>query len=48
MVWDLWCFEELEKRDELICQSVNDRGVCRTARVSFGLLNRVCGLKGFL
>ena len=47
MVWDLWCFEELEKKNESINQSVNDGGVCRTARATLGLLNRICSLKDF-
>ena len=39
MVWDLWCFEDLEEKDRLLNQSVNDGGVCRTAPATPGLLN---------
>ena len=38
MVWDLWCFEDLEEKDQLLNQSVNDGGVCRTAPARPGLL----------
>ena len=27
MVWDLWCLDDLEEKDEFISQSVIDRGV---------------------
>ena len=37
MVWDLWCFEDLEEKDRLLNQSVNDGGVCRTAPTTSGL-----------
>ena len=39
MVWDLWCFEDLEEEDRLINQSVNDGGGCKTAPTTPGLLN---------
>ena len=39
-VWDLWCFEDLEEKDDPINQSVNVRGVCRTAPATPGLFNR--------
>ena len=42
MAWDLWCFEDLEEKDRSIDQSINqlinDRGVCRTAPATPGLL----------
>ena len=37
MVWDLWCVEDLEEIDQLLNQSVNDRGVCRTAPAGYTL-----------
>ena len=39
MVWDLWCFEDLEEKDETINQLNYDGGVCRTAPATPGLLN---------
>ena len=43
MIWDLWYFEDLEEKDYLLHQSVNqlvsDGGVCRTALSTPGLLN---------
>ena len=33
-VLELWCFEDLEEKDQL----TNDEGVCRTARATPGLL----------
>ena len=38
MVWDLWCFEDLEEKDRWLNESVNDGGVCRTAPATPGLL----------
>ena len=42
MVWDLWCFEDLEEKDRCIDQSVNelinDGDDCRTALATLGLL----------
>ena len=39
MVWDLWWFEDLEEKDWLLDQLINDGGVCRTAPATPGLLN---------
>ena len=41
MVWDLWCFEDLEEKDQLLDQSMNYKGDCRTASATPGLLNRL-------
>ena len=30
-VWEFWCFEYLEEKDDLLNESINDGGVCRTA-----------------
>ena len=38
IVWDLWCFEYLEEKSDLINQLINDGGVCRTAWATPGLL----------
>ena len=42
MVWDLWCFEDLEENDdwlnEWITESVTYEGDCRTAPATPGLL----------
>ena len=37
MVWDLWCHEDLEEKDESFSELINDRGVCRTAPATPGL-----------
>ena len=37
-VWDLWCFEVLDEKDDSISESVNGGGVCRTALAKPGLL----------
>ena len=37
MAWDLWCFEYLEEKSDLINQLINDGGVCRTAPATPGL-----------
>ena len=42
MVWDLWCFEDLEEKDESISELISDRGVCRTAPATLGLLKMQC------
>ena len=39
MVWDLWCIEDLEEKDDLLDRSISDGGVCRTAPATPGLLN---------
>ena len=39
MVWDLWCFEDVEEKERWLNQSVNDGGVCRTAPATPVLLN---------
>ena len=31
IVWDIWCFEFLEEKDDSINQSMNYKGDCRTA-----------------
>ena len=36
-VWKLWCFEDLEERADLI----NDKGVCRRALATPGLLKMI-------
>ena len=38
MDWDLWFFEDLEEKHELISELINDGGVCRTAPATPGLL----------
>ena len=38
MVWDLWCIEDLEEKDDLLDQLISDGGVCRTAPATPGLL----------
>ena len=38
MVWDLWCFEDLEEKDHSISELIGDRGVCKTAPATRGLL----------
>ena len=38
MVWELWCFEDLEEKDRSVNQLSTDRGVCRTAPATPGLL----------
>ena len=38
MVWDLWCFEELEGKHRSVTQSVNYKGDCRTALATPGLV----------
>ena len=38
MVWDLWCFEDLEEKDRSVNQLISDRGVYRTAPATPGLL----------
>ena len=37
MVWDSWCFEDLEEKDCSTSKSINDGGVCRTAPTTPGL-----------
>ena len=39
-VCDLWCFKDLEEKDCSLNESVNDRGVCRKALATPGLLKR--------
>ena len=36
--WDLWCFEDLEEKDDWLTETINDKGVCRTAPATPGLL----------
>ena len=38
-VWVLWCFEDLEEKDNSVTQLMNDDAVCRTALATPGLLN---------
>ena len=38
MVWDVWCFEDFEEKDDSVDQSVNDAGDCRTAPAEADLL----------
>ena len=41
-VWGVWCFEDLKEKGsetELINESNNDKGVCRTALVTQGRQN---------
>ena len=38
MVLDLWCYEDLEEKDQSISELINDGGVCRTAPSTPGLL----------
>ena len=38
MIWDLWCFEDLEEKGVLMNESMNDKGVCRTTPATPGLL----------
>ena len=38
MVWDLWCIEDLEEKDDSISDLMNDGGDCRTAPATPGLL----------
>ena len=38
MVWKLWWFEYISKKDHLINQLISHRGVCRTASATPGLL----------
>ena len=45
MVQDLWCFEDLEEKDDSINQSITDGGVCRTAPATPGLLNTLIKIK---
>ena len=39
--WELWCFEDLEKKDWWMNESINDGGVCRTAPATEDLLNKL-------
>ena len=39
-VWDKWCFEDWEEKDDFkSTQLMSDKGVCRTAPATPGLLN---------
>ena len=38
MAWNIWCFEELQEKDDGLDQGNNDGGVCRTAPATKGLL----------
>ena len=37
-VCDLWYFEDLEEKDESLSQWISDKGICRTASATPGLL----------
>ena len=37
-VWELWFFEDLEEKDELVTELMSDKAVCRTAPATQGLL----------
>ena len=41
MVWDRQCLKYSEQKDDSMNQSVNDKGVCRTALASPGLLKTI-------
>ena len=38
MAWDLWCFKDLEEKDDSLDQLISDGVVCRTAPATPGLL----------
>ena len=44
MVWDRQCLEDSEQKDQLLNESVNAEGVCRTAMATQGLLIMAVGL----
>ena len=37
-VWKLWCFEDLREKDQSMTKLISDKGVCRTAPATPGLL----------
>ena len=44
MVWDLCCFQDLGEKDRQLDQLIGDKGVCRTAPATLGLLKRTQGI----
>ena len=40
-VWELWCFEYLEEKDDWLTESINDGGVCKIVPAMPGLLNKL-------
>ena len=38
-VWERQCFEEWEEKDHRVTCLINDKGVCKTAPATPGLLN---------
>ena len=49
MVWELWCFEDLGEKDELLNELISYGGVCRTAPATPGLLIIInCCVQTFL
>ena len=39
MIWNIWSFEDLEEKDQLLDQSMNYEGDCRTALTTPGLVS---------
>ena len=43
MIWDLWCFEDLEEKNNWLNQWINDGGVCTKALTTAGQLTiKIC------
>ena len=41
-VWELWCFENSEEKDDSVTELINYEAVCRTASATPDLLKILC------